>query len=153
MLPAAHTPSRVRATYVTPSKQLSPEFLNSIEPPKRPTATSPPIFHVTSINFMPSLTEDELDKIDNLRTQSSMLKPIPKSVREAVKMRKDEPATNTMWTTGDAELGRECSYCHNVAADLPQCGRYVIVSIPEYHHSSPFQSTRCKLVRYCGPEW
>jgi len=145
--------SRVRATYTTPSKKLAPEFLNSLEPPKTSAIASPPVFHRTPDDFLSSLTEDELDKIDSLRSQSSMLKPISKSIRKAVEMRRDEPATNNMWTIGDAELGRECSYCHKVAANLPQCGRYAIMDASDDYLSLFLTSIRCTLVRYCGPEW
>ncbi|KAF8322674.1 hypothetical protein DL93DRAFT_2071580, partial [Clavulina sp. PMI_390] len=130
------SPNWVRATYVTPSKGLLPEFLNSITVPPAPAKGYSRIIHVTKHTFIPSLTSDELEKIDNMRMRSNMLKkhPIPRSVRNQVEMVEGaEPETNTMWTMGDVEVFTECGYCRKTVPDMGQC-------------------SRCKLVKYCDKE-
>lgn len=83
---------------------------------------------------MPSLTADELEKLDNMRNLANgMLKPVPEDalVRKEVVMQMGEdgaprePATNKAWLLGDQETQRECGYCRKYTSDMPQCARWV----------------------------
>lgn len=137
---------------------MHPDFLNKQTAPSDPWDALPPIFHVTAENFIPSLSSDELEKIDNLRSQSSYLKPIPKSVRKLVRRREDEPATDKNWLVGNESAMRECNWCRKVGTDFPQCSRCVFISFlartPDRDSKiGPYDVRRCKLVRYCNAEW
>ncbi|KZT27380.1 hypothetical protein NEOLEDRAFT_1130917 [Neolentinus lepideus HHB14362 ss-1] len=127
-------PLWVRATYTTtPKRSLDPDFLNSLEGPKDGTKTSPPIFHITAENFVPSLLSSEIEKIDNLRSQSSKKRP-PSSVMAAVLGKKEDRPAMKAFTAANEKNPRQCAYCEKVGThDMPRCGR-------------------CKLVRYCSPE-
>ncbi|TFK52252.1 hypothetical protein OE88DRAFT_1657406 [Heliocybe sulcata] len=127
-------PLWVRATYTTSSNRwLDPDFLNSLDIPKAATKTTPPIFHVTSDNFVPSLLSSEIEKIDNLRSQSSKPRP-PSSVMNAVLGSKQDRPDAKNYTVMNEKNARQCSYCEKLGEhDMPMCGR-------------------CKLVRYCSAE-
>lgn len=133
--------SRVRATYVTPSKKLPPTFLNETTAPPPVTRASstkfPPVIHIDASDYVPSLSADEITKIDNLRLQAkNSLPPVPKDapIRKQVLLTTDaegylnEPAVNSAWLGSDQETARECGWCREVKPNMPQCARYVILA-------------------------
>ncbi|KDQ09192.1 hypothetical protein BOTBODRAFT_37277 [Botryobasidium botryosum FD-172 SS1] len=127
-------PSFVRATYTTTSKRLvDPDFFSTIDVPTK--TYNPPIFHVTPDNFVPSLLESELEKIDNLTAQVSHSKtPAPASVRAEVTGRKEDRPKAEQYMAANEKNAAACAYCEKIGkSTMPIC-------------------SRCKLVRYCSAE-
>ncbi|KAK7045894.1 hypothetical protein VNI00_007325 [Paramarasmius palmivorus] len=127
----------VRATYTTMADnfKLNPDFLGKFHEPEATTmATGRPIFHVPADKFIPTLLESELEKIDNVVSQSRYSKRSPTSARDKVLGTKEgRPAVSGAWKGRNP---RQCSFCEKVSRDkdLQKC-------------------SRCKLVFYCGKEW
>lgn len=112
---------RVRASYITPTRRLPKAFLDSHEPPAKATATKPPIIHITPESYKPSLSKDEIKRIDNMVNMAKWT-PAPDSMKYQVTS-EAEPETNKSWMRGDATVMRECAYCRECKEDMPQCSR------------------------------
>ncbi|THH19090.1 hypothetical protein EW146_g2003 [Bondarzewia mesenterica] len=87
----SNKPNWVHATYTTtPSRGLPAEFLDNLQAPE--SQRTPPIFHITPDNFVPSLLAGELEKIDNLLAQSEHITPPAAELRDKVLgSKKDRP--------------------------------------------------------------
>ncbi|KAF5313817.1 hypothetical protein D9758_018860 [Tetrapyrgos nigripes] len=96
----------------------------------------PPIFHVTADNFIPTLLDSELEKIDNVVAQGMRKKCAEPSTRDRVLIvnpKEGKPNVNsTVWKNKNP---RQCSFCEKVSKnkDLQKC-------------------SRCKLMFYRGKE-
>ncbi|KAK7464243.1 hypothetical protein VKT23_006409 [Stygiomarasmius scandens] len=129
-------PQWVRATYTTPEHRfkLNPDFLAKFhEPESTSTTAKPPVFHVTADNFIPTLFESELEKIDNVVAQGGRKSRAEPSTRDKVLGTKEgRPNVSSAFKNKNP---RQCSYCEKVSKDkdLQKC-------------------SRCKLVFYCGRE-
>ena len=103
-------------------------------------ATSPasegnhPVYHVTKDNFIPTLLPNELEKIDNVVSQSGYAKRAEISVRnEVLGAKEDRPNVSPHFKE---RTPRQCDFCKKLSKD------------------KDFQKcSRCKLVFYCGKEW
>jgi len=124
-------PKFVRATYTTTSNRLvHPDFFSTIDPPTK--TYDPPIFHVTPENFVPSLLESELEKIDNLTSQISSSKSPPAGLREEVMGRKEDRPKAEQYMAANAKNAAACAYCEKIGK------------------STMSVCAGCKLVRYCS---
>ncbi|KAF5340504.1 hypothetical protein D9758_014547 [Tetrapyrgos nigripes] len=142
-------PNWVRATYTTPDQafKLNPELFDfasrsTLSANSNSTALAkgktklPPIFHVIADNFIPTLLDSELEKIDNVVAQGMRKKRAEPSTRDRVLVvnpKEGKPNVNSkVWKNKNP---RQCSFCEKVSKDkdLQKC-------------------SRCKLVFYCGKE-
>jgi hypothetical protein len=121
--------ARVRATYTTRSYgfKVDPVFLSSHSPPptiRDVNAKLPLILHVTPDNFVPSLSANDLEKIDNLLAQRGKAKPAPPSVRDEVTgSKKTRPEVSDAWKQLSP---RQCAYCEQHGEkQLSRCSRSV----------------------------
>ncbi|KAF5323644.1 hypothetical protein D9758_017074 [Tetrapyrgos nigripes] len=147
--PPAPSAASVRATYTTPDQafKLNPELFNfgsrlTSFANSNSTALAkgkpklPPIFHVTADNFIPTLLDSELEKIDNVVAQGMRKKCAEPSTRDRVLIvnpKEGKPNVNsTVWKNKNP---RQCSFCEKVSKnkDLQKC-------------------SRCKLMFYRGKE-
>ncbi|KAF5323166.1 hypothetical protein D9758_016796 [Tetrapyrgos nigripes] len=127
-------PDWVRATYTTLDQafKLNPELFDLAQ--GKPNL--PPIFHVTADNFIPTLLDSELEKIDNVVAQGMRKKRAEPSTRDRVLIvnpKEGKPNVNsTVWKNKNP---RQCSFCEKVSKDkdLQKC-------------------SRCKLMFYRGKE-
>ncbi|THG95511.1 hypothetical protein EW026_g6157 [Hermanssonia centrifuga] len=125
----------VRATYATTSSPLDPAFLDHNEHVTSTRRSSPRIYHVDTNNFRPSLTEGELERIDNTIRQSRSWTLPPRSVRNEVKGSNGLPKGNTVPRLFAQKPPDECACCGKVRDEpMRQC-------------------SDCKLVRYCSRRW
>ncbi|KAI0789609.1 hypothetical protein C8Q75DRAFT_806776 [Abortiporus biennis] len=125
-------PVFVRATYTTwPSNRLHPDFLKSMDPPTDPSV---PIFHVTANNFIPSLRPSEVERIDNLLSQSSWSKIPPPELKKKLIGKKEDRAEVHNYMHAFTQNQAVCGNCGEHGSEkMPTC-------------------SRCKLVRYCNKE-
>ncbi|PSR71825.1 hypothetical protein PHLCEN_2v12326 [Hermanssonia centrifuga] len=122
----------VRATYATTSSPLDPAFLDHNEHVTSTRRSSPRIYHVDTNNFRPSLTEGELERIDNTIRQSRSWTLPPRSVRNEVKGSNGFPKGVTVPRLFAQKPPDECACCGKVRDEpMRQC-------------------SDCKLVRYCS---
>ncbi|KAI0045684.1 hypothetical protein FA95DRAFT_1521210 [Auriscalpium vulgare] len=124
-------PKWVRATYTTlANKDLPVSFIDPLA--EQPAKSSPPVFHVTAENFVPSLLPAEIEKIDNLLAQRRSVKMPPAELRQKVQGTKSDRPKAEAWLGGQQKNGVQCAFCDKVGdAKMPAC-------------------SRCKLVRYCN---
>lgn len=115
---------RVRATYTTNSRFIHPSFLASNEIID-PITVDPPIYHVSSKDFVPSLTDGELERIDNLLSQGKSWKVPPPALKALVRGKKSErPDTNAAWLAGKEKSLALCAFCGKVGTQkMPTCSR------------------------------
>lgn len=133
-------PEWVRATYTTNAQNLNPAFLisanlESDNPPAPPSSNSntPKIINVLSTDFIPSLTEHHLGRIDALLGRSKSWGVPSPAIRKSVKGKGGKPNPNTrVYKGGREQVQRECGNCRKVDPKLQTCGR-------------------CKVVFYCSP--
>lgn len=129
---------RVRATFITNSQKLNPAFLvpadtqNVPAPPTNDLQSRPKIINVTSDDFVPSLTEHHLQRIDALLERSKSWGTPPTAIRNAVKMAPGESLKlnkdTRMYMAGLEKTQRECANCHEVDPKMQMCGRCKVVS-------------------------
>jgi hypothetical protein len=112
---------------------VEPAFLDSIDPSSPgKKSDSPPIYHISSTDFIPTLLPSDLEKINNFFASAGETQP-PTSARQRVLgSKEDRPDVSGMWNKKNP---RQCSWCETVKkSDLRKCAR-------------------CKLVFYCDEKW
>ncbi|KAG2024023.1 hypothetical protein CC2G_001622 [Coprinopsis cinerea AmutBmut pab1-1] len=91
-----------------------------------------PIFHVTADNFVPSLLESEVEKIDNLLSRGRSAKvPSAEIKNQVLGSKRNRPEVASSWKHRQA---RQCSYCE----EIKEKGLMIC--------------SRCKLAHYCSKE-
>lgn len=113
---------RIRATYTTHANPLPCRFVELARAVPR-FGDMPPTVVVTPADFVPSLIESELERIDNTIFQFPGGKRPPQSVREIV--RGDERARPVVGCI-QAKSPDQCANCNALKpSKMRQCGRYV----------------------------
>lgn len=117
--------ARLRATYVTKadSYRINPHFFLNMD--QAPADSNRRIDQITADNFIPSLLESDVERIDNLNAQRKRLKT-PSNVRRQVIGGKDTKPEfrSDYWKQKNA---RQCAHCGEIKEkDLQRCARSVL---------------------------